>query len=334
MLVNGLMDYYAFIFIMVFIIFTCSKLFINNLKSIMKNYIHVSKLFIFAVILTFVFNFNQSFASGDDARDNSQSWFIYKKITNEIWQINDHGLDNVYIIIGKDSVLLIDTGMGVSDLKGYITSLVKLPIIVVNTHGHSDHAGGNNQFDKVYAHPDDFEMIRQPRDPEGAERFFRHFLSPDEPLPSLLEFTKQAELIPIKDGHIFDLGDRKVEVIEVPGHTKGSICLLDKKTGTLITGDNNNSQTWLFLRDCTPLETYLKSLDKLIERKKDFTLVLPGHGDPYDTELIVEHQICVNNILSGNCEPTDITTFAGSGKLCVYKRANVIFNPNNLVEKK
>lgn len=300
----------------------------------MKNYIYKSKFFILAGLLSFVFNFSQLFASGGESRDSFKSWFTYKKITNEIWQINDHGLDNVYLIIGKDSVLLIDTGDGVADLKGYVTSLVKLPLIIVNTHGHGDHAGGNNQFDKVYAHPDDFDLIRKPRDKEDTEKFLRHFLPADKPLPSLLKFNKQAQLIPVRDGHMFNLGDRKIEVIWVPGHTKGSICLLDKKTSILITGDNNNSQTWLFLPASTPLQTYLKSLNKLVKREKEFRILLPGHGDPYDPSILDEHQTCVKQILSGKCKATDITTFAGKGKLCVYKRANVIYNPDNLYEKK
>jgi glyoxylase-like metal-dependent hydrolase (beta-lactamase superfamily II) len=47
-------------------------------------------------------------------------------------------------------------------------------------------------------------------------------------------------LLPVKDGHVFRLGERDVQVIALPGHTPGSICLLDSKTRSLFTGDTMN----------------------------------------------------------------------------------------------
>lgn len=282
-------------------------------------------------------HFNVNCQTNSSSEKSSLPWFSCKKLSDDVLMITDRVLVNMYVVIGKDSALLIDTGHGVEDLKKYVESLVKLPVIVVNTHGHDDHSAGNDQYEKVYAHPDDFDLINRVDSPEEKAEllgYLRKNIPADEPMPYIPENSKQAKLIPIREGHIFDLGGKKIEVIGVPGHTKGSICLLDKSSGMLFVGDNNNGQIWLFLQMSTPLETYAESLENLMKRKNEFSLVLTGHGGPYDTEFLDESSICVKNILSGDCVGKDITTFAGSGKSCIYKRVNVIYNPENLHVKK
>lgn len=286
------------------------------------------------ILSTIIFAQLNSFCAN---RKDPGKWFSCKNVNENVLMITDRANVNMFVVIGKDSALLIDTGHGVEDLKEYVSSIVKLPLIVVDTHGHDDHSGGNDQFERVYAHPDDFDLIKRaisPEERDGLLKYLRSLLPANEPMPYIPEATKRAELIPIREGFVFDLGGRKVEVIEVPGHTSGSICLLDHSSGILFTGDNCNGQTWLHLHVSTPLETYAESQKKLINRKNEYTLLLPGHGEPFDKEFLEEISTCAENILSDNCKGKDIETFAGSGKSCVYKRANIIFNPDNLYEKK
>ena len=61
----------------------------------------------------------------------------------------------------KDKALLVDTGMGVGDLAALVRSLTPLPVIVVNTHGHPDHAGGNGGFDEFFLHPADEPIMKK-----------------------------------------------------------------------------------------------------------------------------------------------------------------------------
>lgn len=75
----------------------------------------------------------------------------------------------------------------------------------------------------------------------------------------------------IKDGHIFDLGDRKLEVIEVPGHTPGSVVLLDAANKLLFSSDAiGTGHLWMHIPGTLTLEQYLESLRKLAERKAEF----------------------------------------------------------------
>lgn len=243
----------------------------------------------------------------------SENWFETKLVADKVWRINDHGTDNIYLVEGEEKALLIDTGIGKADLAACIHTLTSLPVIVVNTHGHPDHVGGNFQFSNVSAHPLDFELI---------QHFSRQDHSPAEVPP----------LEPIRAGDMLDLGQRTLEIMEVPGHTPGSIVLVDVEHKLLFAGDNNNTLMWLFLNECLPLEIYLQTLQRLNARRAEFTMLLPGHGDVLDTSFINEQIICAQQILSGG-QGKAYDTFAGSGLLWSYQRASIAYNPEHLYLK-
>ena len=87
-------------------------------------------------------------------------WFTSKEVAPGVIRIEDHGSDNMYLVLGKSKALLVDTGLGVGRLAAFVKTLTALPVVVVNTHGHPDHAGGNNEFKTVHAHPAEFDAIR------------------------------------------------------------------------------------------------------------------------------------------------------------------------------
>jgi hydroxyacylglutathione hydrolase len=263
-----------------------------------------------------------------------ESWFTAKPVAEKVLRIDDHGSDNMYLVEGKDKALLIDTGLGVADLAGFVKSLTALPVIVVNTHGHPDHAGGNFQFSRVYAHPSDFELIKRFTSGEYRAGTVQRIRQESPGLAAfILKDSSDLKLpapVSAREGDVFDLGGRILEVIETPGHTPGSICLLDAGNRLLFTGDNDNSLVWLFLKDCLPLEMYLQTLRKVQARSGEFDTLLPGHGDPIDKSFIGEQIACAENILSGACKGEPYKSFAGDALLCSYKRAGIAFNPENL----
>jgi glyoxylase-like metal-dependent hydrolase (beta-lactamase superfamily II) len=138
----------------------------------------------------------------------------------------------------------------------------------------------------------------------------------------------------VKDGHLFKLGDRTLEVVEVPGHTPGSIVLLDAAHKIVFTGDNDNQLVWLFLKNCRPLEVYLQSLKKLDARVCEFEQIMPGHGAPLKSGFVAEQIAAVQSILDGTCTAKPYKSFAGESLLCTYKSASIAYDPNNLREKK
>ena len=61
-----------------------------------------------------------------------------------------------YLILGKDSALLFDTGMGLDPISDLVRELTKLPVLVLNSHTHPDHVGGNHEFEEVLAMSTDY----------------------------------------------------------------------------------------------------------------------------------------------------------------------------------
>lgn len=272
------------------------------------------------------------------ANAETGSWFKARKVADGVWCIEDHGSDNMYLVEGKEKALLIDTGLGVAKLNDFVKTLTRLPVIVINTHGHPDHAGGNYQFKSVYAHPLEFAAIKQTSSTESRKRAVENMMrgATAADMVSIEEAVKMptAELIPLKDGQVFDLGGRKIEVIETPGHTPGEIVLLDSANRIAFTGDNDNALVWLFLPTCRPLEVYLQSLKKLQQRDGEFDTIMPGHGLPLPKSFVGEQVICAERILDGTCKGDPYKSFAGDALVCRYKSAAVAFDPNNLRVKK
>ncbi|MEJ2077584.1 MAG: MBL fold metallo-hydrolase [Acidobacteriota bacterium] len=137
-------------------------------------------------------------------------------------------------------------------------------------------------------------------------------------------------LDPIEAGARIDLGGRSLEVIETPGHTPGSICLLDAGNKLLFAGDTSNIPVWLFLDVSLPLDVYLQSLQRLEARAGEFDTIFPGHRTPLDPPFLTELTTCVQNILDGTCKGEPYTSFAGDALQCSCERATVAFDPNKL----
>jgi len=270
--------------------------------------------------------------------DATESWLTASKVADRVWRIDDHGSDNMYLVEGKSRALLIDTGLGVAKLADFVKTLTGLPVIVVNTHGHPDHAGGNDQFPSVHADPLDFDAIRAVGTKESRQRTLERMASgapaADARPAEAAASRPAAELVPVGDGHVFDLGGRRLEVIEQPGHTPGEIVLLDRANRLLFTGDNDNVLVWLFLPTCRPLEVYLESLRKLKRRDGEFDTILPGHGTPLPKGFLADQIACVESILDGSCKGEPYQSFAGNGLVCRHGSAAVAFDPNNLRLKK
>src|SRR5512146_3040002 len=101
------------------------------------------------------------------AEEKRDARFTATQVTEGVWRIDDAGADNAYLVAGTEKALLVDTGEGKGDLAKLVRTLTRLPLTVVVTHGHPDHAGGVSQFAEVHVHPDDLEAAWPLHVPEG-----------------------------------------------------------------------------------------------------------------------------------------------------------------------
>jgi glyoxylase-like metal-dependent hydrolase (beta-lactamase superfamily II) len=263
-----------------------------------------------------------------------QEFFKTGLIGEDIWSISGPANDQMYLVAGKDKALLVDTGMGVGDLAALVRSLTPLPVIVVNTHGHPDHAGGNGGFDEYFLHPADEPIMKKMCADEYRWNDLKAFHGDGTPayqrMAAVLVSYRETRLNPLKEGMYFDLGGRVFEVMEVPGHTPGCVCIINENEGIIFTGDMIvETPVWLYLSHSLPLSIYLASLQKI--QKKRFNTLLPGHlPAPLGRENLEDLVACAEEILANPGVGKTERTFAGEGLLWKYGRASIIYNLLNL----
>jgi glyoxylase-like metal-dependent hydrolase (beta-lactamase superfamily II) len=214
-------------------------------------------------------------------------WFeVYKPAANVFAIYEPHQAEEVisYLIVGEKHALLFDTGMGISDIKKVTAELSKLPIIVLNSHTHNDHVGGNWQFDTIYGMDTDFTRTNS----RGSREDAQAEITPDQicgRLPKGFDARAYATrpwkvTAYMHDGDRLDLGGRMIEVIATPGHTPDAITLIDRANGLVFTGDTYYpAPIWLF-RPETDLDAYAASIRRLAALASQVKLVLGAHNIP------------------------------------------------------
>lgn len=169
------------------------------------------------------------------------------------------GMVRQFLAVGEDSALLVDTGFEDSHVLDVVRTITDLPLTVVLTHGDRDHTGGVADFAAVSIHEADAKML-----PEGKNITY------------------------LKEGDVLTAGKWCFEVIEIPGHTYGSIALLDRKTGVLLPGDSVQKDGPIFMFGPERnLNLFIASLQKLEALGDVVKTVLPCHHDsPIGREYI------------------------------------------------
>lgn len=205
--------------------------------------------------------------------------FNYIKIKDFIYHFRDPQGVCFSIIQGSEKAIVVDTGYGIYDTKQIVEKFIKTPYIVINTHGHMDHTAGNFRFDEVFVPQDDYNLFlehnninRRMLNIEDAEE--RNLLPNDFDKEKYI-YASLSNTKPIKVGTTIDLGNLHVELINMEGHTKGSIGLLIKEARILFTGDAAIHAIWMFLKESTDLSTYIKMLKRV--KELPFDEFITGH---------------------------------------------------------
>lgn len=214
-------------------------------------------------------------------RDN-----IYGILTESLDGMGDAWM---YLVIGPEKALLVDTSFGLGDLKGLCNELTGgKELIVVNTHCHFDHAYGNAQFDKVYCHEYEYPAIASQDEhiydylfEEGTTRGIWYEFDRSE----LIKF-KPYEVIGVPDGYTWDLGGgHEIELVFMGGHSAGHAGFLDKKDKVFFAGDDiismrvgiGGPRPGQAFGEYATVSTMCECLKKLAARLDEFDHVFPGH---------------------------------------------------------
>lgn len=239
------------------------------------------------------------------------------KLEKNMWVVETDDNTTMYIVEGEKKAMLIDTGTKTEKLDSIVRLVTKKPLYVVITHWHPDHAGNARFFDEVYYHPADTLLLGKMGTVFNGNSIF------------------------ITDGQMFDLGGTTIEVVWTPGHTPGSIVLLDRKTGNCYSGDAFGSgQVWMQLKPHVSMAIYAKSCQKM-EKLMDagITKIYCGHypyvKNAFDKSYISDMRKLAEELSKG------ITTQAESypikepigpkNPMMVTKGgASIVYDPDNI----
>lgn len=217
-----------------------------------------------------------------------------EKISDSAYRIDEFCGANIYLIVGTTQALLIDCGTGYGDLLGKVREITSLPITLVCTHAHVDHIGGRGQFEKLYVHEEDICNFNKL---QGGKLIRKGFVLSQKLIPEVKKYsisTKdikkgpyKTEWVGIKEGHEFDLGDRIIKVKHLPGHSLGSIALIDDKDKICYIGDNACLALWLFVPHHATVEDWVPTGEWIRSMADDYKLYW-GHADGVMTKELVD----------------------------------------------
>ena len=173
------------------------------------------------------------------------------KINRNSWRIEDNGV-RFFLLTGADRALLVDSGRNVTNARDIAAALTDLPISLLNTHADGDHVASNGQFNAFYMHPEEEANYRRGNRP--------------------------GNIIPVQEGDVLDLGNRKLKIIHLSGHTPGSIALLDLENRVLLSGDPIQDGRIFMFGPFRNMENYVTSLEHLKTWEGCFDEIWPSHG--------------------------------------------------------
>ena len=205
--------------------------------------------------------------------------FTVQKLADNLWALDQKGV-RAFLLVGQEEAILVDTCFG-GDILSVCRSVTAAPITLVTTHADPDHIGGDNQFPRQYLHSAEFTRY---------------------------ENRNQCHAISMKEGTVFDLGNFRLEVIHIPGHTPGSIALLERRHRFLISGDTAQNGCIFMHGEGRNLPAFRESLQKLdsLRREGAFDTLYPAHGDAAVTADILEDLLALaEDVLSGSAAPAE-----------------------------
>lgn len=213
--------------------------------------------------------------------EHAVNWFTVDTVDERTYCISEYRHweeTHCYLMIGGESALLIDTGLGVCDISEVVRKLTDKPVAAVATHVHWDHIGGHKYFPDFFAHRAELDWLG------GAfplpVQIVRNMLQercelPDGFAVDAYEIFRGMPSRVLEDGDTIDLGGRIVRVLHTPGHAPGHMCFWEEETEYLFTGDLVYKGTLFAHYPSTDPQSYLTSLEKIT--KCPAKRIFPGH---------------------------------------------------------
>lgn len=250
---------------------------------------------------------------------NMRNWFTVEKVDNETFSISEYKHweeTHCYLLCGKEKAALIDTGLGVANIKEAVDNLTSLPVTVITTHVHWDHIGGHKYFDDIAVHEAKKNWLSV-KFPISLQTVKNNLMCKpcDFPLNFNIDNYRIFQGVPkriLRDGDCIDLGDRKLSVVHTPGHSPGHCCFYEPERKYLYSGDLIYSGCLDAFYPTTDPRLFWTSVRKI--QSLEIKRLFPAHHQPdISVDIIYEIEKAFSKL-------------AAEGKL---KQGSGIFDFNN-----
>ncbi|QAA33353.1 MBL fold metallo-hydrolase [Clostridium manihotivorum] len=239
------------------------------------------------------------------------NWFTIEKIDDSTFAISEYGhweKVHSFLLLGHTSAVLIDTGLGIDNIKRITDRLTKLPIKVLTTHVHWDHIGNHHMFEEIFVHSADSDWLENGIKGISIDQIRKDIIrDTTKDIPGNFDASKYIPYTGkpkglLEDGDIIDLGKRTLKIYHTPGHSPGHICIHDMLNGYLFTGD-------LLYSDDTPIYAFYPSTDpaKLVNSLErlltipNVTKVFGSHNKlSLSNDILKEVSIAITELRSKN----------------------------------
>lgn len=200
------------------------------------------------------------------------------KINESTYTIEDDGV-RFFLLIGETKALTIDTGMNSSNAIKIVKTLTNKPIELLNTHCDIDHISGNEKFFDIYMSKEEWDYYQIIR-------------------------KNKVNIHIVKENDVIDLGNRPLKIVNLNGHTQGSIGIIDINNRVLISGDSIQDGKIFMFGKRRNMNLYIKTLEDLINKYSDeYDTIYPSHGSlPVNPEIVNKLIVGAKKILEGQVQ--------------------------------
>jgi glyoxylase-like metal-dependent hydrolase (beta-lactamase superfamily II) len=224
----------------------------------------------------------------------TDDWYDVTRLRDTSFSIDEADGYGMFLVEGSERSALIDAGVGVGNLRGFVEDLVATPITLVLTHTHWDHLGAAAQFDDVLVGsaelPADGRVAVDSLSDEFTKRpaqFRDEWLEAGRAFPESVDPADYAitpvEASPVPFASGLDLGDRTLEFVALPGHAPGHLGVLDPEADVLYGGDVVHFDRGLYVmfEDCD-LDDFVESMATVSDLRDEgrFDVLATSHNDP------------------------------------------------------
>lgn len=277
---------------------------------------------------------------------NDTGWFEIIELPNQVyafWEPGHAEEVNAFLIVGTERDVLYDTGMGIASIGRALADLrdaegwPERELMVINSHNHLDHNGGNTDFDEAWIIEDEWAIRKLTEGIPSAGDFVAYWdqLKDHPGVEAPTGFDPTTFRIPpfpresirfLADGDIVDLGNRRFRVIHTTSHSPDGLALYDEDNRILFGGDTFIGDEFL-IRDLDLLEQ-----DLLIASDLDVEWHYCSHG-PQLIEVMRSsyHLLIIRRMIKGEGAESETTLAGDAFPLCELDGVAVILAPEFLI---